>query len=299
MDPFRSGPCIASGRPRDGATAPLGIFVGTSVPVVDLLRNISGLLLAIIVICVLLVDTWRKHPITGQMAAFGLSAIVALTLCLPYALPYLATRPAVGQRSMDEVRRYSAQPSSYLAASSSNRLYGAITERFGASEKRLFPALWRPCSPSSAWSAALGRPHLPGRLAAAFDSRSVATVSSIHCSMITAPVFRRSAPPLGLACSCLLSAPSSPPSDMRRLRNGCPGEWRPLSRRSSGSSWQPSTGLRPSRWRRFTTGLRPCTRGSRCSLAGSLPNSPCRAPTGCRQTMRNTRTCRRSTGGSW
>ena len=126
-----------SARWRDGAA--LGVFVALQFLSSIYYGIYLVLLLAIIVLCVLLVDSWRKRPITGQMTAFGLSAIVALTLCLPYALPYLATRPAVGDRSIDEVKRYSAQPSSYLAASSSNRLFGAVTERFGAPEKRLFP----------------------------------------------------------------------------------------------------------------------------------------------------------------
>lgn len=129
----------ASGRWRDGAL--LGLFLA--------LQFMSSIYYGIYLVCLmgvaigcsLVIDLRGKRPLTGQLIAFAVAGAVALILCLPYAVPYLAQRPAVGDRDIREVAQYSATPASYLAASTSNVLYGAVTAQFGAPEKRLFPGL--------------------------------------------------------------------------------------------------------------------------------------------------------------
>jgi hypothetical protein len=56
-----------------------------------------------------------------------------------YAAPYLQVRTRVGERSGEEVAVYSARAKNYLAATSSNWLYGARTASRGTNERHLFP----------------------------------------------------------------------------------------------------------------------------------------------------------------
>src|SRR4029077_8894536 len=70
------------------------------------------------------------------LAAGGLLAAV---IAAAYAQPYLQTRARMGDRAASEVRQYSAVPTSYLAATPSNWLYGELRNRGGGPELRLFP----------------------------------------------------------------------------------------------------------------------------------------------------------------
>jgi hypothetical protein len=65
--------------------------------------------------------------------------LVAGVLALLVALPHMASRQTVGERSMIDVRVYSATPASYLAPDVNNRAYSALLGPFGEHEKRLFP----------------------------------------------------------------------------------------------------------------------------------------------------------------
>ncbi len=98
-----------------------------------------ALLVSIVVVCSLLVDFSRRRQLRTQLGALAMAGVVALILCIPYAGPYLRVRPTLGPRGVGEVARFSAEPSSYLAASPTNVLYGRITEPLGEQEKRLFP----------------------------------------------------------------------------------------------------------------------------------------------------------------
>src|SRR4029453_1046539 len=55
--------------------------------------------------------------------------------------PYQLARPHVVERDLAETARYSANPSSYLAATPDNLLYGPLTASVGSNEKRLLPGI--------------------------------------------------------------------------------------------------------------------------------------------------------------
>ena len=71
----------------------------------------------------------------------AVSTGLALILLIPFFLPYLELRHALGlTRSIGEARVFSAHWSSYLSACQFNRIYGKITSKFASS---LFPGeLW-------------------------------------------------------------------------------------------------------------------------------------------------------------
>jgi hypothetical protein len=127
----------AHGRARHGIA--LGVFLALQFMSSIYYGIYLAVLVSISVLCGLLVDFSRKHPLRAQMTAFGAAASVALVLCTPYARPYLSVRPALGIRGFGEVAQFSARPASYLAASSSNVLFGKLTEHLGGQETRLFP----------------------------------------------------------------------------------------------------------------------------------------------------------------
>jgi hypothetical protein len=99
-----------------------GIFLAT-------LLGFSGVLLLI-----------RDRGVTLRraIAALTLGAAVAGVICAAYAIPYLRTREALGDRQAHEVRTFSARPSNYLVATPTNWLYGKPPDR-SLSERRLFP----------------------------------------------------------------------------------------------------------------------------------------------------------------
>ena len=125
------------GRPRDGIA--LGIFLALQFMSSIYYGIYLALLVSVVVTCALLLEFSRKRPLRLQLTSLGVAALVALVLCLPYAVPYLSVRPSLGPRGISEVASYSAKPSSYLAASPTNFLYGELTEHLGGQEKRLFP----------------------------------------------------------------------------------------------------------------------------------------------------------------
>ena len=81
---------------------------------------------------------WRAY-IAPTVAATATTVV----LTLPYAFAYSAARDIVGTRSTDDIRRYSASMSNFLAAPHMNRMYGstAITDPMLADEMNLFPGL--------------------------------------------------------------------------------------------------------------------------------------------------------------
>jgi hypothetical protein len=99
-----------------------GIFLAT-------LLGLSGVLLLI---------RDRGVSLRRAIAALTLGAAVAGAICAAYAVPYLRTREALGDRQEHEVRMFSARPANYLVATPTNWLYGKPPER-SLSERRLFP----------------------------------------------------------------------------------------------------------------------------------------------------------------
>jgi hypothetical protein len=77
----------------------------------------------------------------GALPGLALGAVGALVLTLPYLWPYIQAARALGGRDLNEIARYSAEPTNYLAASSLNLLWGWTSERWGGRELRLFPGV--------------------------------------------------------------------------------------------------------------------------------------------------------------
>ena len=82
--------------------------------------------------------SWREPRVTAVRLASTLAIpIVVLGI---YSLPYLESRQRVGERSLRDVREWSARPLDFLSAPAGNVLYG-WTEPFGRPERRLFPGV--------------------------------------------------------------------------------------------------------------------------------------------------------------
>jgi hypothetical protein len=101
-----------------------GIFLATVLPMA------AGLLLLSV----------TRDRAVAALKALALGGVAAAIVCGAYALPYLAAKERVGERSKDEIVRFSARPSDYLVATPDNRLYGGGVF-VGRSERRLFPGL--------------------------------------------------------------------------------------------------------------------------------------------------------------
>jgi hypothetical protein len=88
---------------------------------------------------VLMLAMDRKVALKRALLPLAVGAALAAAVSAAYAIPYLRVESTVGERSGREVTSYSARPVNYLAATSSNRLYGSRTRAFGEPERRLFP----------------------------------------------------------------------------------------------------------------------------------------------------------------
>ncbi|MGE3956774.1 MAG: hypothetical protein AB7H96_08665 [Vicinamibacterales bacterium] len=82
-----------------------------------------------------------RQPLPSLVPVFLTTALVCIVLIVPFAIPYARAAAELGPRDVEEVTRYSARWSSYMAASSSNVLWGWTADRFGSTELRLFPGL--------------------------------------------------------------------------------------------------------------------------------------------------------------
>ncbi|MEO8682705.1 MAG: hypothetical protein ABI665_26895 [Vicinamibacterales bacterium] len=68
-----------------------------------------------------------------------IATLVAVVIVAPYLSAYVLNRDLLGDRSLTDVRRYSATWSNYLAALEGNLVHGRWSAAFGRSERRLFP----------------------------------------------------------------------------------------------------------------------------------------------------------------
>lgn len=84
-----------------------------------------------------------RAPRDGARALPSLLAggMIAVLLTVPYALPYIENARTLGERDVEQVLQYSAEPRNYAATSHENRLWGWTSERFGSSERRAFPGI--------------------------------------------------------------------------------------------------------------------------------------------------------------
>lgn len=86
---------------------------------------------------VMLVTHYGRTPKLNTRGMLWLSVPVCVILL--YSGPYRANQQLVGERSRAEVADYSAVPRNFLAAHSSNVLYGKLTNHMGQGERYLFP----------------------------------------------------------------------------------------------------------------------------------------------------------------
>jgi hypothetical protein len=87
----------------------------------------------------LLMARERRAALSKALLPLTVGAVLAAAVSAAYAVPYLRVQAAVGERTGQEVASYSAQPANYLAATSSNWLYGQATASRGGVERHLFP----------------------------------------------------------------------------------------------------------------------------------------------------------------
>jgi hypothetical protein len=77
---------------------------------------------------------WSTRRATALAGALAFTAV----LVAPYAMVYREARQAVGQRSLDDLRQYSATPRDYFNIPEANRLYGVVPPPGTADERALF-----------------------------------------------------------------------------------------------------------------------------------------------------------------
>jgi hypothetical protein len=81
----------------------------------------------------------KRPQALRALRALAIGGGAAAIICSLYALPYLATRKQVGERSGDEIATFSARPYDYLTVTPNNRIYGDMFP--GRPERRLFPGM--------------------------------------------------------------------------------------------------------------------------------------------------------------
>jgi hypothetical protein len=82
----------------------------------------------------------------GRLAAPALiglcgGAVIAAGVAASYAQPYAYARARVGDRTLEETRRYSATPASFLTVSPDSILYRSVLPHEGEGETELFPGI--------------------------------------------------------------------------------------------------------------------------------------------------------------
>lgn len=128
---------LETGRRRDGAL--VGVFVA-----LQFLSSIYyGTFLAILLglVSLLLLATLRAARLRNSVIALAIGGALALALVAPYALEYAITQKNAGGRPEDQVRMFSARPSSYAVATDTNFLYGERSSPHGRAERRLFTGI--------------------------------------------------------------------------------------------------------------------------------------------------------------
>jgi hypothetical protein len=134
---------LALHRALDTGGIGRGLLVGLMVSLQMLSSIYYGVFLTTLVtICgVLLLIADRRTSLRVAVVPLLAGAALAAVICTAYAIPYLQTRDAVGERSEDQIVALSARPSSYLVATPTNWLYGRMFQARGRGERRLFPGL--------------------------------------------------------------------------------------------------------------------------------------------------------------
>jgi hypothetical protein len=178
-------------RALDRGTARDGLLCAAFVLLQLLSCIYYGLFLAVTLAIVCPLTLIARRGNLGRPALAGLTAgaVVVAAVAAAYSRPYEIARDLVGERDLAETARYSADVSSYLAATPDNLLYGPLTAPLGASEKRLWPGI----TPLSLAAAAL----IPSPLSVALvysAATAVAWDASLGMSGRVFPVLRASLP---------------------------------------------------------------------------------------------------------
>jgi hypothetical protein len=130
---------LALHRTLDTGRWRYGAATGGCIALQTLSSIYYGIFLATLVgLAALLLIRDRKAPLRHVAQALGLGVAIAAIVCAVYAQPYVRVHERVGDRPAGDVSDFSARPSSYLAATPTNWLYG-YSARDSAPERRLFP----------------------------------------------------------------------------------------------------------------------------------------------------------------
>jgi hypothetical protein len=130
-------------RTRETASWKFGALAGVFLWLQVLSSVYYGVFLALMLVVfvpVLLLSGGQRDPDRrAAILPFAIAAAVAAVLTLPYALPYRAVARDLGVRDASEIARYSATLLNYFSTSNLNVFWGWTSDRFGDSERRLFP----------------------------------------------------------------------------------------------------------------------------------------------------------------
>ena len=125
---------IRSGRLRDGLLT--GLFLALQA----LSSLYYGIFLAtfMVPVAAALLIGQRASSIKASIRSLAAGGVLAAVLIVPVILPYLAVRHNVGERTVEEIKFYSATAQNYLAAHPQNVVFGSLTSHLGGQERELF-----------------------------------------------------------------------------------------------------------------------------------------------------------------
>jgi hypothetical protein len=133
---------IAGARLRDG------LLTGVFLTLQTLSSFYYGIFFATylaLVGSVLLIGAGRQRALRALRPLMAGAALAAL-LTAPFTIPYFRARQAVGERGLEEIQIYSAEPHNYLAAPYPNVMFGVSSWRqnLGGPERELFQGIAGP-----------------------------------------------------------------------------------------------------------------------------------------------------------
>jgi hypothetical protein len=99
------------------------------------------LLLVLAVIGLLSLWAYRRQFAWRALVGLAAGALIVAAVAAPYSSPYRANVRTVGTRADFEIKTWSSTPSSFLATTPENLLYGRLTADLGTPEARQFPGL--------------------------------------------------------------------------------------------------------------------------------------------------------------
>jgi hypothetical protein len=135
---------LALHRTLDTGKWKYGLATGTCLALQMLSSIYYGIFLASLIAIggpLLLLARDRQATARRTLVALAGGAALAIVVSGIYAMPYLRVHDRVGDRPASEVATYGARPSSYLAATPNNWLYGRTFASRGGPERRLFPGV--------------------------------------------------------------------------------------------------------------------------------------------------------------